>query len=76
MEIKKAYCRELEDHSGFVVCEGSYEENTLPLEGADGGRDRWEKVLGLGNTPEEAWEDAKEDPDPLPQDNPNYAPNG
>ena len=48
----KVYCRELEDHSGFVVCFGGF----LPPEPASvAGRDRWEKVLGLGSTREAAW---------------------
>lgn len=50
----KVYCRELEDKSGFVVCYGSF----LPSYPAPiAGRDKWEKVLGLGDTRKEAWED-------------------
>jgi hypothetical protein len=53
----EAYLRELEDGSGFVVCEGTREKNMLPATGSIAARDRWEKVLGLGGTPEEAWKD-------------------
>lgn len=50
----KVYCRELEDHSGFAVCFGGF----LPPEPAPvAGRNRWEEVLGLGSTREEAWAD-------------------
>ena len=50
----KVYCRELEDHSGFVVCFGGFlPSGSSPI----GGRNRWEKVLGLGGTRREAWKD-------------------
>ena len=41
-----AYVRQLEDQSGFIVA-------------VINGNDKWEEVLGLGDTPEEAIADAK-----------------
>jgi len=40
----ETYARELEDHSGFIVARTSSARG-------------WEEVLGLGNTPESAWND-------------------
>lgn len=54
--FNSVYCRELEDKSGFAVFEGTAKGNRA-AERNHGGRDRWEKCVGLGGTREEAWKD-------------------
>jgi hypothetical protein len=53
-----AYCRQLEDGSGFGVFAGTRKENMLSAAPAPAfGRERWEQCLGVGTTRIAAWAD-------------------
>ena len=53
MNRDNLYVRKLEDNSGYIVCP----KPDFPYNPDLGGQDRWEEVLGLGATEEEAWTD-------------------
>jgi hypothetical protein len=54
------YCRALEDNSGFIVAQPIIRKTSPYVEGP---REficpKWERVLGLGNTPKQAWADSR-----------------
>lgn len=56
------YCRALEDNSGFIVALPIIRKTSFYMRVFHGAPaeficDKWERVLGLGSTPEEAWAD-------------------
>jgi hypothetical protein len=56
--MNPVYCRPLEYQSGFIVTNKTKGQNDSFLPDAPhGGRDRWELVLGVGETRREAWKD-------------------
>lgn len=53
--LNPVYCRQLEDNSGFGVFQGIVGwSKGLARRVLD---EKWESCLGLGSSPEEAWED-------------------
>lgn len=53
MNNKKVHCRKLEDGSGYGIFPGK--KKLAPISIYQGGFDRWEEGLGVGETMSEAW---------------------